>query len=184
LSAAMRISTGILAQIAISNASSFSSNVLGGVRIIAQPMSATFQILPLSMGATGLFLAQRMQVSADLKVVTVAIGNLWLAQTMLANAQSYGFTYTTGAVWILNTAIVNGQLRIAVIRESFGISSPGPDIIYAENVVPIIVRSGELAPYIHSGAEPVPAIVNGEYPVPHPYAKNKMVPNIVESTEV
>ena len=162
--AIMRISTGILGAVAIGSASASQASILAGVRIIAESMTATAQTHSLSISSTGLFLAQRMQASGDLKTASIYLGKIWPAQIMSANVQSHVITHITGGTWSANVWVVNGQLRIAVWKESFGITSPGPDIIYADNVLPVIVNATYLVPYL--------------------YAKDEMVPTIVRSDEV
>lgn len=157
-SSVMRTSNGILASVAFSTLTSQAANILSGVRITAGLMSANTQMEFLTVTLSGKFLAQLMQITLDMKNVSFQQSNNLLAQMMLANALSQLVQYKTEGRWFAGVGLVNVQLRFATIGETFTTTSPGPDVIYAENVVPMIVNAMELIPYLYTGDSMVPSI--------------------------
>jgi hypothetical protein len=124
-------------------------------------MTASGQMQSLTVALSGLFLAQALQMLADSKAADLQISNKLLAQISFVNAFVYAAGYKTEARWFAQTAIVNGQLRFATIGETFTTTSPGPDIVNAEHLVPSIVSAEVLIPYLYSGGSMVPSITEG-----------------------
>lgn len=70
---------------------------------------------------------------------------------------------------------------------STAITSPGPDIVYSQYVVPVIYKADHLVPYVYQkppATEPMPVITSSKNLVPYLYSPDAMVPNIVWSEEV
>jgi hypothetical protein len=156
--AVIRTSNGILATVATGAVSSQVSSILSGVRITASLMSVNAQMQTLVITLSGMFSAQTMQFLADSKSLNFQQSNQLLAQTMLANALAQVVFHKAEGRWFAQTGIVNAQLRFAAIGETFSTTSPGPDIITAENIVPMIVSADVLVPYLYAGGSMVPMI--------------------------
>lgn len=136
------------------------------------------------IGASYAIFTSKRRLAAASTGVASAAATVTRRRCLIASAS--GTTTANAVIGRVRTLAVSisGKATASGTISKIGVTSPGPDIVYSENLVPVITSADQLVPYIYTSAEPMPAIYNGEYLAPNLYAKDVMVPIIVRSEEI